>query len=261
MSMGEMEVVREGRRVLRKLAEGKRLAMCDADRYAITKLGMRKNAVKVERETVEAFLSRGWLNGSREDGYGLSDAGLCWLKRVEDETGSPFLEQHRLTSRRLIVDPQGIEREVEINDAESPIAWLRHRKLIDAMQHEAGQRLRRDYTLAQLQPRLGVDLEAPVVLGGDGIKSTDLSETVVAAKQRFSHAMKAVGPGLSDLLFDVCCHLTRLEGLEQRYGWPQRSAKVVLQIALNRLGEHYGLCIAAPRHGPMRAWQAQAAAQ
>lgn len=253
MSAGEQEVIREARRVLHKLASGKRLVAYDKGRYAVTGTGAMRNAMKVERQTVEAFAARDWLKGSADSGFALSDVGLGWLKRAECEESSPFAAQHRVTVRRRVIDPQGLERSVEINEAESPIAWLRHRGMIDAMQFEAGERLRRDFTFARLQPRLGVDLEAPVVLASSR-SSAEFSDMVLAAKQRFTLAMKAVGPGLSDILFGVCCHLTRLEGMEQELGWPQRSAKVVLQIGLDRLAEHYGLTITAPARARTRSW-------
>jgi len=253
MSMGEQEVIREARRVLRKLASGKRLVACDGARFAVTGTGAMRNAMKVERRAVEAFAARDWLEGSADSGFALSDVGLGWLKRAECEEASPFAAQHRITVRRRVLDRQGIEREVEINEAESPIGWLRHRGMIDAMQFEAGERLRRDFTLARLAPRLGIDLEAPVVLSSSR-SPAEFSDMVLAAKQRFALAMKAVGPGLSDILFGVCCHLTRLEGIERELGWPQRSAKVVLQIALDRLAEHYGLGITAPPRAKMRSW-------
>ena len=115
----------------------------------------------------------------------------------------------------------------------------------------------RDYTLAQLAPRLGVDLTAPVVLGRRGQKEITLTETVIAAKQRFARAMKAVGPGLSDLLFDVCCHLVGLEDAEQELKWPRSAGRIVLMIALDRLALHYGMIVTAPARGRIRSWQAE----
>ena len=71
------------------------------------------------------------------------------------------------------------------------------------------------------------------------------------AKWRFRAAMAAVGPGLADVLFDVCCHLSGLEEIEQARDWPRRSAKVVLDIALDRLAAHYGLRLTARAHAPI----------
>ena len=76
---------------------------------------------------------------------------------------------------------------------------------------------------------------------------------MLAAKQRFAAAMRAAGPGLADILFDVCCHLSGLEQSERSRGWPRASAKVVLQIALDRLAQHYGMLF-APRPARVRAW-------
>ncbi|HEY5239353.1 MAG TPA: DUF6456 domain-containing protein, partial [Rhizomicrobium sp.] len=99
---------------------------------------------------------------------------------------------------------------------------------------------------------------APLVGGRRAAKATaPLAETTLAAKQRFAQAMSAVGPGLSDLLFDVCCHLVGLEMAERAKGWPQRSAKVVLQIALDRLALHYGLRVTGPQRAMVRNWRAE----
>ncbi|HEY0106497.1 MAG TPA: DUF6456 domain-containing protein, partial [Rhizomicrobium sp.] len=150
-------------------------------------------------------------------------------------------------------DAQGVERRVTVDDGESPLTRLRHRKLIDGTQFDAGEKLRRDFTLAQMMPRLGVDYEAPIVLGTRGQKRDEhFGDLVLAAKQRFTTAMRAVGPGLADLLFDVCCHWRGLEDAERANGWPGRSGRVVLAIALDRLAEHYGM--RAVRRARMRAW-------
>jgi hypothetical protein len=55
----------------------------------------------------------------------------------------------------------------------------------------------------------------------------------------------------------VCCHLTGLESAEKQQGWPQRSAKVVLQIALDRLAAHYRIGPVVGSGSGLRAWAAE----
>ncbi len=258
--MAEQEVLREARRVLRHLHDGARLLPGEKNGFCVSGTGKGRHAMKVSSALVQAFAARDWIKGTQKDGYRLSDAGQGFLLRSQSDAPNPFAAQHRAVVKRVIRDGQGQAREVEMNSAESPLAWLKRRKCIDAMQFEAGERLRRDFTLAQLQPRLAVDLTAPVIMGASA-RPGEMSDMVMAAKQRFSNALKAVGPGLADLLYDVCCHLSGLEGVERRQGWPQRSAKVVLQIALDRLGEHYGLSVRGPQKGTMRNWQMECLAE
>ena len=137
------------------------------------------------------------------------------------------------------------------NIAESPLSWLRRRRdrhgaaLITDAQFDAGEKLRADFEIAGLQPRVTVNWDA-IGAGQSGSRARGdagltLSERAAAARARVNLALAAVGPELSGTLVDVCCHLKGLEQLERDAGWPQRSAKIVLQIALNALARHYGL--------------------
>jgi len=77
--------------------------------------------------------------------------------------------------------------------------------------------------------------------------SMEISERALAAKQRFFAALDCLGPELAGIVFEVCCMASGLEAAERQFGWPRRSAKLVLQIALAKLSEHYGLVQTGPK--------------
>jgi hypothetical protein len=130
---------------------------------------------------------------------------------------------------------------------ESPLDWLRRRRdksgepMIADEQYRAGERLRADHWYAGMSPRVTASwsVVAPCSRGA-GVASQDLADNVLAARERVDRALTAVGPELSGILLDVCCHLIGLEQVEWREGWPQRSGKLVLQLALTALARHYG---------------------
>lgn len=134
-------------------------------------------------------------------------------------------------------------RSVTVNLAESPLSWLRARGLIDARQFEAGERLRNDYETAQLAPRVTMRWEpSPVARGRRGADAPiDPGLAQIAAKRRFDDAVAAAGPGLADILWRVVCAGEGLPLAEKALGWPVRSGKLVLGLALDRLAAHYRL--------------------
>lgn len=149
-----------------------------------------------------------------------------------------------------------------IDPAESPLVWLARRTgrdgrpLVDATRLAAGERLRADFTRAGLTPR--VTSRWSEVAGTAGPDA--FGDMVLAAKQRLSRALSAVGPELSGVLLDVCCFLKGLELVERERCWPARTAKVVLGLALDRLAAHYGLSSSAqgPARAALRGWRAPA---
>jgi Domain of unknown function (DUF6456) len=170
------------------------------------------------------------------------------VKREDEDDG--FRRQHQL---RAIAEREveGVRRPVLVNDAESPLGWLKSRKdrngrpLISDDQYAAGERLRADYWFAHLSPRVTSNWSAfaPAERTRRGAPSNAaaLRDEVLAAKERVMRALMAVGPEVSGVLVDICCELKGLEDAEKENGWPQRAGKVVLQIALTRLARHYGL--------------------
>jgi len=166
---------------------------------------------------------------------GLVDAGI-----------DPQRAKHLALARRTIRNDDGATN-VTVDEAESPLAWLARRKgrdgraLIEPVQHLAGERLRAEFTRAQLMPRTTSNWGASVATGPRGASPATFTEAVIGARQRMRRALDAVGPEFSGLLVDVCCFLKRLEQVERERSWPPRSAKVVLQLGLDRLARHYGL--------------------
>jgi hypothetical protein len=135
--------------------------------------------------------------------------------------------------------------------AESPLAWLARRKdkdgepLLTGAEFDAGEKLRGDFWFAQMTPRVTANWSLLLTGGGGHAGSPDLGpdirDSVLAARERVRRALAAVGPDLAGVLIDVCCHLKGLEASERASGWPQRSGKIILQIALRQLARHYGM--------------------
>lgn len=152
-----------------------------------------------------------------------------------------------------------------VNIAESPISWLYRRRdkdgatLISEAEFLAGEKLRADFHFAHMTPRTTADWSGTG--GGGGRRGApgagvEIQDAVIAATERVRRALDAVGPELAGILIDVCCHLKGIEDAERRQRWPQRSGKVVLQLALARLARHYGLLRDAPtaHTAPIRHW-------
>jgi hypothetical protein len=187
--------------------------------------------------------------------------GRAHLKRLgagHDETR--FLEQHLVLEE---ASPEPGAPALRVDAEESPLDWLRRRRdrngepLIDAAAHEAGERLRRDLTVAAILPGVTARWD-PTGGGGGGRDPAAATDAMVAARQRVARALDAVGSDFADLLLDLCGFLKGLETLERERHWPVRSAKVVVRLALNRLAEHYGLSVEARGPGAsrgVRAWR------
>ena len=210
--------------------------------------GRCQEPTTIPERLVEYCFRQDWLERSGET-LALSEAGRAWLRRSE-ASGDAFREQHQLraTTDREI---NGTRVPVLVNEAESPLGWLKSRKdrngrpLLTDPQYQAGERLRADYWFACMTPRVTANWSA--VAPRDRARRSAprdpaaFSDAVIAAKERVMRALRAAGPELAGVLVDVCCELKGLEEAEKAQGWPQRAGKVVLQIAPTRLARHYGL--------------------
>ncbi len=279
--LAEGEIEREAKRLLPRMqSEQTLLLQLDESAFGlfVPKNKWRKPVQSISSVMLHALLGRDLLRcvqaapnitcayptAHTKRFYILSDAGRSWVRRLTHaDTG--FLEQHRLPGRRFIRDTAKANAEYQVNLAESPLGWLRKRKgpdgqpLISEAEYEAGEKLREDYTLAQLSPRVTADWSGMPIQRKTRRAAPEtlaLNEAVIAAKTRVEAALQAVGPGLADALIESCCLLNGLEQAEKNMGWPQRSGKVVLQIALGRLADHYGMTGSTRRARTVRLWHA-----
>jgi hypothetical protein len=255
-------LAREGRRVLRRLAEpGAVLAIApDMEKAAVLREfpdGRSARTAVVDRPVAQAFALKDWIvcrRPGRISAYEITTVGRAALKRMleEDTAGGlaeapqTFAGQHRVWGERVVSEEDG-PRRMRCNMAESPVVLLGRRRDKDGApfltpeQVAAGERLREDFELAQMGPRVAQNWDRFLTGGGRGDFATARgpAEGPRDARDRVAAALRDLGPGLGDMVLRCCCHLEGLEAAEKRLGWSARSGKIVLRIALDRLRRHY----------------------
>ena len=256
---------REARRVLRRL--------CENDAFLAVGQGMPQAVVlretgetptrtaTVPKSVAQAFVLKDWITcykAGRITRYRITDAGRGALKRLLGDTlaarqeargmaeaPSPFLTQQMEMGERIVSGPHG-EEVLRVNLAESPLGGLARKRDRDGKPFlsmdlvVAGERLREDFERAQMGPRVGQNWERFLTAGTRGdMAAGNPCSGPEAARARVSEALRALGPGLADVVLRVCCFLEGMEAAEKRMGWAARSGKIVLRIALQRLAAHY----------------------
>lgn len=134
-------------------------------------------------------------------------------------------------------------RSVTVNLSESPLGWLHARGHLSDRQFDAGEKLRADWERAHLAPRVTMRWD-PTPVGGTkhpGPGVLDETEAQIFAKQRFADAIGHLGSDLSDIAWRIICGGEGTPLAEKNLGWPARSGKLVLKIALDRLADFYRL--------------------
>ncbi len=264
LAIDEATILREGRRILRRLAEpGSVLAIApDMEKAVVMREfpdGRTARTGVVERAIAQAFALKDWIScrkAGRISSYELSATGRSALKRMlEDEeagrlgmaeAAAPFGAQHGEWGAKEVGGEDG-SRKVRYNLAESPVAVLGRRRDKDGKLFleqdlvEAAERLREDFELAQMGPRVAQNWDRFLTGGDRGSFNSDSggAEGPRAARDRVATALRDLGPGLGDVALRVCCFLEGIEAAERRMGWAARSGKIVLRIALQRLRRHY----------------------
>lgn len=218
-------------------------------------LGTARNpsAARVHRpandKDIAALLAADLAVRGRGGHLSITDTGRAHLKRSAAMRSSaaidPFQAQHLDLGHTRVETDSGPSNAM-VNEGESPLCWLARRKgrdghpLIEPAQLLAGERLRAEFTRAQMMPRITSNWSAAVASGRRGAAAGPVADSLIGARARVRAALDCAGPEFAGLLIDVCCFLKGLADVERERNWPSRSAKVVLQLGLDRLARHYG---------------------
>lgn len=136
-------------------------------------------------------------------------------------------------------------RRARNSPAETPLLALSRRRDRDGQPFlaadlvRAGERLREDFELARMAPRAQQNWDIYLTDAAPVPGTPTTGHGAEAARARVIGALRDLGPGLGDVALRCCCYLEGLEQAERHLGWSARSAKIVLRIALQRLGRHY----------------------
>lgn len=236
------------RRALTRLASSGAVLARDRDGgdYGVFVGGDRRRrpVARLASGSVRRLESEGAIVVCGRDAFVLSDAGRSRVRRDAAEVEPQFLAQHVSVETRIVVDGEGGERIVR-GVARSNVlrklaalpgangaAWLSSAEL------QAAQALRSDWEASQVGLTRGSDWSAPPIgSGGRGVGNAQ--ERAMAARcdrnRRVADALAALAPPLRRVVERVCFHEDGLELVERGEGWPARSAKLALKLALAQL--------------------------
>ncbi|MCC5989285.1 MAG: IS1 family transposase [Pararhodobacter sp.] len=253
--LSEDQLNAEVLRVLRRLCEpGALLAVAaDMERAVVLREGAggTMRLAVLDRPVAEAFALRDWIQ-CRKPGrvaqYEITTAGRAALRRLLAEAGET-------APKAALCGPEGAARVAGMQGearprgqmGESPVTALARRRdrygkpFLTPDLVAAAERLREDFEIAQIGPRLTQDWERFLTAGTSRAQkgASGASGGARAARERVGAALRELGPGLGDMALRCCCYLEGLEAAERHLGWSARSGKIVLRIALTRLKRHY----------------------
>jgi hypothetical protein len=272
----EATMAHEALRILRRLCEtGAVLAVAsEMEKAVVVRDGADGASVRtavVETTVAQAMALKDWIackSPGRISKYHITPSGRAALSRLlaehenqvrrakengfaEDQ--SAFGDQRAWDGKEIDAENEDRVRKIRYNLAESPLTGLSRRRDKDGAPFlsedlvTAGERLREDFELAQMGPRVAQNWERFLTGGARGNFAAQAGGAPgpAAARDRVAKALSDLGPGLSDVVLRCCCFLEGLETAEKRMGWSARSGKIVLRIALQRLKRHY-----EDAHGP-----------
>jgi hypothetical protein len=204
----------------------------------------RRPTARLEREQVRALEASGAIAAADAGGYQLTPAGHATVRRAEARVGEEFIAQHGPVTARPVVDQDGqiasargydpypsLKRLSALRD-QSGAPWLNARELAVAA------RLRSDWEAGQAGLVRGSDWSSgpkSSASRGPGNAAESAMIRCCEARARAVNALEALAAPLRRVVERVCLHDEGLETLERGEGWPSRSGKLALKLALAQL--------------------------
>jgi hypothetical protein len=206
----------------------------------------------LERGLAESMALRGWIDcpslEARIRRYRITGPGREALRRaLAQEAAYRGLEEAPAAFRGPEAPDPHLSH-LRSMLAESPLAALSRRRDGEGQPFlcrdlvAAGERLREDFDVAETVPDLDWEALLDDLAEGRPVPaapSDPYGPGAARARARVMAALADLGPGLADVALRCCCLTEGLEVVEKRMGWSQRSGKIVLRIALQRLRQHY----------------------
>jgi Domain of unknown function (DUF6456) len=236
-------------RVINKMQQSNNVLERQHDGSLIARTGGRTCA-RLNAQEAKAACAEGLFDPGKDNCLQLNAQSATWLNRYQAETASSeniFAAQHRSMQIVSLIDADGTLHSAQKNINESPLAWLckpTGNPYLNPAEFAASERLRMDYNASSLSQKLCADWSKPArgkTASGPRNTVLDAADAALAAKDRFMEALAVLGPGLNDVVFNLCIRETGMEHIECTNHWPKRSGKIILKLALDRLARHYGL--------------------
>ncbi len=249
------EIDRELPIALRRIAQPKAVMAIAAgmDRAVIVRdrpTGEAHRLGIVDRPVAHVLVLNDWIscdNPGRISRYHITPAGRAALNGMiaqDENRAGGFSEAPGL----FAAPAQTRRRSSRASSlADTPVTALARRRdpkgapYLEPPLVRAAERIQDDYELAQMEPRITANWDDFLTAGvsGPGLVPDPALQGGAAARERVSAALRALGPGLGDVVLECCCRLKGLEAAEKKLGWSARSGKIVLRIALQRLSAYY----------------------
>lgn len=205
----------------------------------------RRPLVRLSASQVGALQSEGVLTTTPP--IMLSDAGRARIRReAADDADEPYLAQHAPITTRSVIDEQGAVHAVRGIDWDASLrrlAALRDNSgapWLSADELAAAAQLRSDWERAEIGLVRGSDWGAPPRGGVPRGQTQDIAMAARCdARRRLEERLRALAAPLRRAVQRVCLNDEGLESLERAEGWPVRSGKLALKLALAQLAQSY----------------------